>query len=905
MKRSCLLLLVVFACKTNVLASHIVGGEFELLHLTGFQYRLNMILYFDRLNGQPGAQDDFVTVQIYRKSNNTLVLERTLSLITDSDVEYSNPACDPDNSTLSTSRLLYTDVFILSPDDFGDPDGYYVAWERCCRNYTITNIQSNVPGSGISAGQTFYLEFPAVTIDGQQFINSTPRLFPPLSDFACINKLYFTDFGGVDDDGDSLVYSLVTPYSTIDTQNALPNPPNAGPYPNVVWRPSFSLDNVIGGDPDLAISNDGLLTVTPQSAGLYVFAVKVEEYRNGVKHGEMRRDFQMLVIPDCESNGEPEVLARETGDNAFYAEGTVINFDFSDADKCIDILVTDSLTNIGRDSISNISLRAIPINFDADLEGIEIDFSENVTIRDKTDTARFTVCFPDCPFTRSGFYEIGIIGLDDACPQPSLDTVVVSLNVPPPPNENVFFRINNVLRSGAVSFSDTFESNGVRQVNIGSFDNDGDSIELVVTPIGFEFSDVGMELTDILNDDGEATTSLIWNYDCNALDLDFSAGRDVPSAIGVTKAFDVLVEAEDFDQCEWENPQTLLLTFLINFPDQTKPEIFESNNPTADSLLFNYELTQLIQHLIRGRDTDGDEIVMTASGINFDFLEYGIDFPVVEGNTNISQDFLWDLACELNIAEQDSFRVDFLVEDVDACQLTNQDTLTVDFLLSPPRSTKPELEYTSLNRVEFTDDSASVIVGASILVGLTGREFERDSLELVLVNAEDIPGVEFENVTGRSIVTGVLEWTPDCSVFTDNTFSENVVFEFVLYDKNCILPQSDTLNLIVRVNDLPETNEFAITNIITPRTTPDQNDYFGYYPVVDARSDENRLIFLPIDNCAGQFEEVLIHNRWGRQVFSSKDRDFKWFAKDVSAGIYYYTIVYSNGKFQGPLTVLY
>ena len=44
------LLLIVFP----VMASHIVGGEFELLHVSGSQYRLNLNYYFDEKNGDQG-----------------------------------------------------------------------------------------------------------------------------------------------------------------------------------------------------------------------------------------------------------------------------------------------------------------------------------------------------------------------------------------------------------------------------------------------------------------------------------------------------------------------------------------------------------------------------------------------------------------------------------------------------------------------------------------------------------------------------------------------------------------------------------------------------------------------------------------------------------------------------------
>ena len=55
---------------------------------------------------------------------------------------------------------------------------------------------------------------------------------------------------------------------------------------------------MIPGSPKLNISSDGFITVKPTSIGLYVFSIKYEEFRNGAKLGEGRRDFQMLDIVD-------------------------------------------------------------------------------------------------------------------------------------------------------------------------------------------------------------------------------------------------------------------------------------------------------------------------------------------------------------------------------------------------------------------------------------------------------------------------------------------------------------------------------------------------------------------------------------------------------------------------------
>jgi hypothetical protein len=214
------------------------------------------------------------------------------------------------------------------------------------------------------AGQTFYLEFPPVVKDGQPFINSTPRLFPPLSDYACPNRRYYIDFGGTDDDGDSLVYSLITPLST-KVGVALP-PPGPRPYPNVTFQPGFSVNNFMQGDPDLAISDDGFLTVTPRFQGLFVFAVRVEEFRNGVKLGEVRRDFQMLVIESCPVAEPPSITGRMLNDTQVFEGNMNVTFSntTSDQDRCIEVEVSDPDAAKMSDGFKEkISIRAIPLSY--------------------------------------------------------------------------------------------------------------------------------------------------------------------------------------------------------------------------------------------------------------------------------------------------------------------------------------------------------------------------------------------------------------------------------------------------------------------------------------------------------------------------------------------------------------
>src|SRR6476661_4151908 len=93
-----LLLMVVLP----VYASHIVGGEFELIHISGSTYRLNLIYYFDKKNGLknpngsqslPEVVDPTLTATIFRKSDNKLITSLVLTFKPKEPVNYTQPAC--------------------------------------------------------------------------------------------------------------------------------------------------------------------------------------------------------------------------------------------------------------------------------------------------------------------------------------------------------------------------------------------------------------------------------------------------------------------------------------------------------------------------------------------------------------------------------------------------------------------------------------------------------------------------------------------------------------------------------------------------------------------------------------------------------------------------------------------
>jgi len=899
-----LLILLLGLLPLAGMSSHIVGGEFELIHVTGFQYRLNMILYFDEINGTPGAKDDNgVTVYAFRSFDNALMRSIHLPYINEALVQYTQPSCS--NGELVTSRLFYTTLVTLDPNVFNHPDGYYIAWERCCRNYTISNIFSQVPNPGAQyAGQTFYLEFPPVVKDGQPFVDSTPRLFPPLNDYACPYRPYYADFGGVDDDGDSLVYSLVTPLST-RTGDALPAP-GPRPYPNVVWRPPYGPTNVLNGNPDLRISRDGFLTVTPTTQGLFVFAVKVEEFRDQVKIGETRRDFQMLVVDACPIAEPPKILGKKLGD-ASYTYDEVMNVFFStsvaDEDRCIQVRVSDPDSESIQDLYQErVRIKAVAMNFNANLSGILPTVSEATLISGST--VEFTVCFPKCPFLFGGTPEIGIVAMDDACSLPLTDTLKVLVDVQAPPNTKPRFTSINPITA-------TLTEGSQQAWPYAVVDDDGDPLVISVLTNGFSLTTAGMQFETFNQVDGAANGQLKWDAYCDIYDF--------------TKrtAFQVTIQVEDMDECLLPDPARAIHNLNVILPGNADP-IIDSDltaNPAERTVTgITRRINEPLTFTVTGKDlTDNDLLVLSSEGQNLRPGTTGLAFTPspAQGNGTVSTVVQWNLACDdvplTDKHDQADMNLRFIVVDnANKCRIYKADTLDVEVKVLPPLNQPPLLTMINNNpaQTELSGGVLTVTRGAAIDLLFTGTDANvvpPDKLSLRFTEAEGDPlpnnRFSFIPVEGTSPVTTNFTWTPDCSIFRGGDFENEYRLTFRLKDDHCLTEAEDSVTVTVRVSDVDGSDAgFQPPNFVSPNGD-DKNDYYAMEQLVPETGELRNI--LPNDNCVSRFEYVRIYNRWGKEMYRSTDRDFKWFPSDTAPGVYYYSIKFTEKEYRGALTIAY
>ena len=87
------------------------------------------------------------------------------------------------------------------------------------------------------------------------------------------------------------------------------------------------------------------------------------------------------------------------------------------------------------------------------------------------------------------------------------------------------------------------------------------------------------------------------------------------------------------------------------------------------------------------------------------------------------------------------------------------------------------------------------------------------------------------------------------------------------------------------------THDVFIPNVITPNSDQ-KNDYF-FVPSS------------PLRHCLGDFQEVRIQNRWGKTIYHNRDEHFQWHpSRKVSAGVYFYSIRFSNVKLNGSISIL-
>lgn len=294
-------------------AKHIIGGDVTYECLGRGRYRVTMFIYRDcRPQAEAAQLDGDASIAIYAGSGRYQLISAFQTRLLNRDFidppEYPCLILPPG---LCVERGKYE--FDINFDQWPSAQSYYIVYQRCCRNNTISNILD--PGS---IGATYYVE---ITPESMETCNNSPTFknFPPT--VVCVDQEFSFDHSVVDSEGDSISYrfgtpligggmdgsSVINPGSATSCTGVKPTPPCPPPFEKVQYRSAlYSESNPMGGDPQISINErTGEITGVPKVQGQFVITVVAEEYRDGVKIGEINRDFQFNVA-QC----DPTVYAR-------------------------------------------------------------------------------------------------------------------------------------------------------------------------------------------------------------------------------------------------------------------------------------------------------------------------------------------------------------------------------------------------------------------------------------------------------------------------------------------------------------------------------------------------------------------------------------------------------------------
>lgn len=819
--KASLLTLCLFFLPLLTFATHIVGGELEMTYISGNNYRLRLIMYFDAINGNPGAIDATVNVHTFRKTGNRFVQTFNLPLVSNNLVNYTSPACAVGN--LVTRRIVYERVSTLSPTTYNDLAGYYMVWERCCRNGVIDNILN--PGA---AGQTFYMEFPALQqANGARFINSSPQIFPPLSDYACVNQPFFFNFAGTDPDGDQLVYSMRAPTNGFSTtSNPIPPNPISGPYPAVRFSSGISVNNMIPGNPPLGIDNTGIIRLNASRTGLFVFAVSVKEFRNGVQIGEVVREFQLLVL-DCKQASPPiGQIANPADPSKFLTDKDTIKFKAEDTNRCTNIRITD------KDPKTVIKLRLLPVT--GANTGITLAATGG-NIDGINDALSVRICVPECPPTNNGIYSTDIVIEDNSCAVPLLDTVRVNVLVEKKKQELPIVKTNlGIFDSLKNEYTIEVEQGEPINFNVTASDKQNEQIKLAAQGLL-----AGMTFPSNLSGSSPLSGSFAWTPPCNLL-MPNEAQREFILTFNATKT----------PKCEKEIAGKTTVRIIVK---KQKPNIRATltANLTYNAVRKMYIDTVFIGErktfTVKGDDPNKfDSLVLSALGDGFNLADVRISFPTKGGTPPpISQTFSWTPPCEVfqnTNLDSKEYIINLNLKEYNRCKILLSDSIVKVAIVVKRRAnlkpiTTPEITQPDPAQRFFVEEA---FVGDRINFFVRGDDPEKDSIVMSysLLNGNPaLLGMSYPTRTGRPILRNRFIWQIPCNLLADTTKAQvyNLLF-FTTDIDPCGRAKTDTARVMLTVK--PRTKPNSPPKISVPLTFNDREKVY-----VDTVYVGNRIRF--------------------------------------------------------------
>lgn len=723
-------------------ATHVVGGDLSVSYVNSDRYILKLKLYRDCYPSSNASLDLSSSVLLRKKSDNSTISSYTLPRDTMFILDYKDVECLPKD--LDCRQMgIYVDTITLDPAVLADPGGYDFSFTIGNRNYSITNIVN--PGS---QSMMVRAEIPSPSIYPG---NSSPEFRRPVLSFLCLGKSFSYDFNAVDPEGDSMVFSLYTPLNGDGTP--------------LQWRSGYGLSyNIMDGSPDLKVDRKtGIVTVFPTRIGIYVFAIKCEEYRNGIKIGETRLENQFEVVPCSDApplasidNKSGEVILSIRAEELTCFK--VVGADPNEKDSVyLKIELPDPSDNM-------FSMGAV---FSSQkLQGL--------------DSVSGQLCWnPVCSLIRKEPYKVNFIVRDNTCPEPFWDTLRISLYVLPPLNKAPLFNspdTNTLVYNiyGTDLFTLDFNITDPNSSQLVRLDAYSELFGPSIPPPYASFtSDTGL---------AASKGKLSWQTTCAHV-------RPQP----YTARFYAIDNA-----CPDGDTTFYQIKIFVRTPPNNAPVFSDPVMTMMDTVIIAGQLLNLpvVVH------DSLDRFYKMRLEANSELFSPSLPAPVpvfnpLSDDSLISTEFTWQTEC-IHVRPE-PYEVSFYAFDND-CPKKDTTFYTIKIHVIEPPNNAPV--FTAPNTAVLND---TVIAGTTYNLLLSASDADNADSLFMDLDSEVLsasPAALFTPVKGKGSIGTGFSWTPSCDQVRDQPY----VLRFYTFDNSC---RRDTtfyeLNLLVipRGNQAP------------------------------------------------------------------------------------------------------
>lgn len=281
-------------------ASHEMGGDFEydLLDSINRIYRIRLVLYRD-CSGIPMQTQ--VTVNITFSNG---CPTQTYTIPAKPQPPFGNiavevtPLCNPKplttcsssgSSIKGTQRYLYEQV-VQFPPGCGIAN---LSYTSCCRN--VNSGPGSITTLAPSSSTATWIE-AQINTDAKRGNNSIKFKNPPIP-YICAGSLFRYNHYAIDDDGDSLVYSMYAPYVAANQAGVIYAPPLSAQKPFQMVESGIIFDQ-----------KTGQFQFTPTTPQTSIMGFLIREYRkikgffgqdSVIFVGSTVRDVQVSVTGPC------------------------------------------------------------------------------------------------------------------------------------------------------------------------------------------------------------------------------------------------------------------------------------------------------------------------------------------------------------------------------------------------------------------------------------------------------------------------------------------------------------------------------------------------------------------------------------------------------------------------------